>query len=64
MLFVILGAKFHLESKGGVLEGRGGKKNTTTTNAEKTQIAIVIIIIITVVLITHAASIRMKYGLI
>lgn len=62
MLFVNLGAKFHLESKGWVLGG--GEKTTTTTKAEKTQIAIVIIIIITVVLITHAASIRMKYGLI
>lgn len=61
MLFAILGAEFHLESKGGV---RGGGETTTTTKAEKTQIAIVIIIIITVVLITHAASIRMKYGLI
>lgn len=52
MLFVVLGAKFHLESK--------GKNN----KAEKTQIAIVIIIIITLVLIMQAASITMKYSFI
>lgn len=55
MLFVVLGAKFHLESN-----GVGGENN----KAEKTQIAIVIIIIITVVLIMQAASIRMKYSFI
>lgn len=52
MPFVILGAKFHLESK--------GKK----TKLRKHRYAIVIIIIITVVLIMQAASIRMKYGFI
>lgn len=54
VLFIVLGATFHLESKGGKIN-----------KAEKTQIAIVIIvIIITVVLIIHTALIRMKYSLI
>ena len=52
-MLVVLGAKFHLESK-----------EKKSTKAEKTQIAIVIIIIITVVLIMQAASIRMKYSFI